>query len=198
MPRALSPHYTHQGIVVATPVATIPIAPTIKTFMPNTPNIAYPYVPEGKKFLYVGETHPYIIMAKAFARFQSLDAVMPGAAVVVKDDVVLGIGANGSGYHKKQPCQRVVLGCTSGEGYDLCEGCHPKNHSEAKALATATANKHDTNGADLYLWGHWWCCRSCWDVMLAAGIRDVYLLEHSEMLFNKEHPDNIVGKQFTS
>jgi len=32
--------------------------------------------------------------------------------------------------------------------------------------------------------------------MIEAGIGDVYLLEGSEALFNKNHPQNIVGKQF--
>jgi len=32
--------------------------------------------------------------------------------------------------------------------------------------------------------------------MKEAGIRSVYLLEDSEKLFNKDHPENIVGKQF--
>jgi hypothetical protein len=32
--------------------------------------------------------------------------------------------------------------------------------------------------------------------MIAAGIRDVYLMEGSERLFNKAHPDNVIGRQF--
>lgn len=49
---------------------------------------------------------------------------------------------------------------------------------------------------DLYLWGHWWFCEPCWNAMIEAGIRDVYLLENSEVLFNKAHPENIIGRQF--
>ena len=140
-------------------------------------------------------------LAKAFARAQSLDAVMPGAAVVVKQGRVVGIGANGSDYHKNYKCQRIVRGCKSGEGYELCEGCHPKNHSEATSIDIANALSDwvgfsCTEGADLYLWGHWWFCEACWNVMIAAGIKDAYVIEQSEVLFNKEHPDNIVGKQF--
>lgn len=135
-------------------------------------------------------------LAKEFAKAHSLDAVMPGAALIVRNTIVLGIGANGSDYHKKYQCERVVRGCKSGEGYELCEGCHPKNHSEAKAIKDAEDNGCDTRGADLYLWGHWWCCASCWDAMIRAGIRKVVLLAHSEVLFNKEHPENIVGRQF--
>lgn len=156
----------------------------------------YPYLPEGKMIRYVSRWNVYMALAREFAKKYSLDEVMPGAAVVVKDGMILGTGANGSDYHKKQKCQRVILGCRSGEGYELCEGCHPKNHSEPSAIRDAIKNGRDTNGADLYLWGHWWCCKPCWDAMVEAGIKDIYLLENSEVLFNKEHPANIVGKQF--
>ncbi len=139
-----------------------------------------------------------MILAKEFARTHSLDKTMPGAALVVLDGHIIGRGANGSDYHKKFSCQRVALGCKTGEGYELCEGCHPKNHSEPKAIANAVTNHNPTNGADLFLWGHWWCCQPCWDSMKTASIRTVYLLEGSEKLFNKEHPENIVGKQFQS
>jgi len=158
--------------------------------------ISYPYIPEGKTIMYVGAENPYMTLAKEFAREHSLDEVMPGAATIVRDGLVLGKGANGSDYHKKQKCQRVVLGCKSGEGYELCEGCHPKNHSEAKAIQDADNNGHNTNNGELYLWGHWWFCKSCWMKMIQAGINKVFLLENSQVLFNKEHPNNIIGRQF--
>ncbi|MBN1584885.1 hypothetical protein JW899_00775 [Candidatus Uhrbacteria bacterium] len=158
--------------------------------------IEYPFLPEGREIRYVGPDDRFMAMAKDFARSNSLDRVMPGAAVVVRDDVVLGIGANGSDYHRTHGCKRVALGCRTGEGYDLCEGCHPKNHSEASAIREAQKNGHDTAGADLYLWGHWWCCQPCWEAMVRAGISRVFLLEGSEILFNKDHPGNIVGRQF--
>lgn len=160
--------------------------------------ISYPYIPEGKVIQYVDISNPYMALVKEFARKHSLDSVMPGAAVVVINDTVLGIGANGSDYHKKYECQRVILGCKTGEGYELCEGCHPKNHSEPSAIRDASVRGNDANGADLYLWGHWWCCKPCWDAMTRAGINRVFLLENSEVLFNKEHPNNIIGKQFDS
>lgn len=158
--------------------------------------IAYPYLPEGRGIKYVADGNRYMFLAKLFARKNSLDKTMPGAAVIVKNGNVIGIGANGSDFHKTHQCQRVLLGCKSGEGYDLCEGCHPKNHSEASAIANAKIGEYETNGADLYLWGHWWLCKDCWDKMITAGIKDVYLLFGSEKFFNKEHSENIVGRQF--
>ena len=57
-------------------------------------------------------------------------------------------------------------------------------------------NGHDTVGADLYLWGHWWACAPCWNAIIESGIENVYLLEGSERLFNKAHHGNVIGRQF--
>lgn len=159
-------------------------------------SILYPYLPRGREFHYVDEKNEYMYFARDCAIRHSLDPSMPCASVIVKDRMVFGFGANGSAYHAQYGCKRVRLGVKTGEGYELCEGCHPKNHSEAKAIEHAASGGHDFFNADLYLWGHWWCCRACWDRMLAAGIARVFLLEGSHILFNKEHPANIVGKQF--
>jgi deoxycytidylate deaminase len=157
--------------------------------------IKYPYLPEGRVISYVPQSNDFMKIARSFARKNSLEKIMPGCSVIVKNNFIIGIGTNGSDYHNHHECRRIALKCKTGEGYELCEGCHPKNHSEAKALALAKLCKGATLGADLYLWGHWWCCRACWKLMIEAGINGIYLLEKSEILFNKEHPDNIVGKQ---
>jgi len=159
-------------------------------------SIKYPYLPEGQEIKYVTADNQFIQAAYQFARENSLDKVMPGAVVIVKDGVIIGQGANGSTYHEDNTCERVVQGSKSGEGYELCEGCHPKNHSEPSAIADAQSKGNDVAGADLYLWGHWWFCEPCWSAMIQAGIRDMYVIERSEIFFDKEHPDNIVGRQF--
>src|SRR3989338_4761360 len=159
--------------------------------------IEYPYLPEDRSIDYVYKGNIFMFFASILARQHSLDKTILVAAVIVKDYQVIGWGANGSDYHTNNQCQRVVLGCKTGEGYELCEGCHPKNHSEAKAIKDVQSRGLlDARGADLYLWGHWWCCKSCCDAMIEAGIRDVYLLDRSYILFNKNHPDNIVERQF--
>ncbi len=159
--------------------------------------IAYPYMPHGRAFVYVPTENPFMIEAKNHAKGHSLDKVMPNASVLVKDGKIIKMAANGSDYHEKNICQRIVLGSPTGQGYELCEGCHPKNHSEGKLMRLAAAEGIDANGADIYLWGHWWCCEPCWSEMLRADIRNVYLLKNSEILFNKNHPANIVGRQFS-
>ena len=164
--------------------------------MEKNKNIKYPYVPENRKYLYVPFSNEYMKLAYEFAKTNSLDKAMPNSSVLVKDGVVLGRGANGSKYHETHECERVKLNLPSGVGYELCEGCHPKNHSERSAIADAREHGFDPSGADIYLWGHWWCCEPCWEVMIESGIQNVYLLEGSEILFNKNEPGNIVGRQF--
>lgn len=146
--------------------------------------IQYPYLPDWKVISYVPADHSFMRAAEEYARIHSLDREHPTGAVLVKGGTIIGHGANGSSYHKKHGCERKRQGIPTGERYDLCEGCHPKNHSEPKAIADALSHGEDTHGADLYLYGHWWCCKPCWNAMIDAGVRDVYLLEGSEKLFN--------------
>ncbi len=158
--------------------------------------INYPYIPAGREIKFVPLENSFMREAKDFAKKYSLDKTMPNAVVIVKENEIISRGANGSDYHNHHECERVKQNVPSGEGYELCEGCHPKNHGEQQAIRDAVDNKKETTGADVYLWGHWWCCESCWNAMMKAGIRDVYLLEGSEIFFNKNHSDNVVGRQF--
>ena len=147
-------------------------------------SLHYPYLPAGRKILYVPEDNPFIRAARECALAHSLDERQKTGSVVVKNGRIIGQGANGSDYHRTHGCERARRGIPTGERYDLCEGCSPKNHSEPKALAAARVADLDTRGADLYLWGHWWCCRPCWDAMIDAEIQNVYLVDGSERLFN--------------
>ncbi|MFA5933627.1 MAG: deaminase [Candidatus Paceibacterota bacterium] len=160
--------------------------------------IRYPYLPFDRKIKYVSQNDYYMQQAKNVANAQSLDRDMPTGCVIVSDTRIIGVGANGSEYHEKHGCERKQLGIPTGQGYGICEGCHPKNHAEQKAIADAFRNyKKKVHDADLYLWGHWWCCESCWHAMIKAGIKNVYLMHNSEVLFNITNPENIIGKEFS-
>lgn len=158
--------------------------------------IKYPYIPENRQIFYVPADNIYIKIAKEFALKNSLDKVMPNASILLKQNEVIAMAANGSDFHKNNICQRIVLKMPTGQGYELCEGCHPKNHSEAKAIRQSNIENRNPQDADLYLWGHWWCCEPCWQEIEKAKIRNVFLLEDSHILFNKESAGNIVGRQF--
>jgi len=158
--------------------------------------VHYPYMPEAGRIVYEPADNVFMQTAKAYARAHSLDKIMPNCSLLVKDGKIIGRGANGSTYHDTHECERVKCGIPTGQGYELCEGCHPKNHGEPKAIADALAHGHDVRGAEVYMWGHWWCCEPCWNAMLEHEITTAHLLANSEKLFNKDDPDNIVGKQF--
>ena len=159
--------------------------------------IEFPYLPEGGRISYVDTADPYIRAAFEVARDESLDPKMPVGSVIVKDGKIIGRGANGSTWHETNGCERKRLGIPTGQGYDLCEGCSPANHSETKAIADALQKLEadDLRGAEMYLWGHWWCCQDCWKVMQGAGINEVYLLQGSEVDFNLDAPGNSIGNQ---
>ena len=160
-----------------------------------------PYLPPGREILYVPIAHPHMQAAKTVAETQSLDPDHPTGAVVALDNEIIGQGANGSHFHKKNGCERKKRNIPTGQGYELCEGCHPKNHAEQKAIANAReGDKREeridiqpnhkskiTNhiSLDIYLWGHWWCCQSCWAKMIEFGINNVYLPEGAEQMFRK-------------
>ena|SRR3989344_3600909 len=147
--------------------------------------INYPYLPSGRAIKYVSADNPFMVMAEECARKNSLDSAHKTGSVVVKNGRILGRGANGSNYHSINGCERKKQNMPTGQGYELCEGCHPKNHSEPKAIKNALDSGHDTAGADLYLYGHWWCCEPCWNSIIENGIINVFLLEGSEKLFNR-------------
>lgn len=167
--------------------------------MTKNKTIIYPYIPEDEEIHYVDSDNKFILAAKNFAKENSYDDVIPTGAVIVHEGKIIGRGSNGSDYHEKFGCERVKRGIPTGQGYELCEGCHPKNHSEPRAIKDALKKypKEVLASSELYLWGHWWACESCWKAMIDAGIKKVYLEHDSQKLYNKEHPENIIGSQFS-
>lgn len=155
--------------------------------------IAYPYLPDGREIKYVGPDNEFMQAAMKAREELSTDKKHPTGAVVVKNNTIIGRGANRSlvsfskilvNTHHKW-CLRKVFGMPTGKGYWLCPGCvQPSRHAEKSAIMDATHNGHKVDGADLYLHGHWWCCKPCWDTMLKAGIKNIYLLDDSWNLFN--------------
>lgn len=166
-------------------------------------DIQYPYLPANRIILYVPADNPFMAAAKEYAR-ENNTVKHVGAAVVVKDGRIIGRGSVGAGLHgeidpatgTKRGCVREKMNVPTGTGYELCKGCGYEYHSEALAIRDAKKSGADTEGADVYLWGHWWACKQCWKTMMDASIQNLYLLEDSEKLFNKTHPDNVIGRQF--
>lgn len=150
----------------------------------------YPYLPEGREILLVDLENKFMQAAKKVRDTKSTDLSFSTGAVVVLDGEVVGEGANQSllrtpfllNIHKKWACVRKWFSVPSGKKYWMCPGCAAsKDHAETRASLNAGEK---TKGADLYLYGHWWCCKSCWDAMIKTGIKNVYLLEGGKELFD--------------
>ena len=154
-------------------------------------NINYPYLPDGREIIQVGLENRYMSLAKVVCDSKSTDIAHPTGAVVVKDGEVIGEWANQSVLRNKKMlelhksfCIRRLLKIKTGTRYWLCPGCAShKYHAESGAVSDALRKGFDTKGADLYLYGHWWCCKPCWDTMIKNGIKNVFVLKDSETLF---------------
>ena len=154
----------------------------------------YPYLPREGAILYVSAENEYMREAMRLRNECSTDLLNPtGAVVVLKGDIV-GRAANQSAlknkrlmdFHKNVFCIRRFLKVKTGTKYWLCPGCASfRHHGESRAVKDALSRNRNLAGADLYLYGHWWCCKPCWDTMLAAGIARVYLVEGAETLFRR-------------
>ncbi len=161
----------------------------------------YPYLPEGYTIQYVGNDNPFMQQAKEVAR-TSNEHHMPTGAVAVCNNEIIAKACNHAplsspiliNLHKTY-CFRKLLKVKSGQKYWLCPGCaSPGSHAEARAMQIVKG-KH-IRDFDLYLWGHYWACKDCWNTMIDAGVKNVFLLQGSEVFFDKDNPHNVIGKQF--
>lgn len=157
-------------------------------------NIQYPYLPEGRTFKYVPITDPFMTECKRVTLEESTDFSNPTGAVIVKGGKILGSAANKATLknpyvqriHKKYLCIRRLLKIKTGTKYWVCPGCaQSRHHAEPRGVKNAQRKHGDITGADLYHWGHWWCCKPCWDSMISAGIKDVYLVEGATEQFKR-------------
>lgn len=154
----------------------------------------YPYIPEGREIKYVPASNRFMEEATFLRNTQSSDLSHATGAVYVLNNKVIGKGANQSALknsflqqmHKKGWCLRKIFKIKTGEKYWLCPGCSKsKHHAETRAVKDAKANLKKHKGGDLYLYGHWWCCKPCWDIMLTVDVRNVYLIEGADKLFKR-------------
>ena len=99
----------------------------------------------------ISKTDTYLNVAETFA-YRSTCIKRKYGAVIVKDDVVVSTGYNGSprGYDNccdTGKCPRIELGMHQGEGYGICRAVH------AEQNALLNCSREQTMGADLYLAG---------------------------------------------
>lgn len=153
-------------------------------------------------YRYVPEDNKYMQLAKRAAAEFSKTADFPIGIVAIKNGEVVSEAGNGNGYHEehentpghkggcvrkflRQQARDQGLEAPKGLSHDLCPGCHTDSHAEANLIKNAK-NKEDLRGAEVYMYGHFWCCKSCWNKMKQAGIKDVFLPEDNMKFDTKE------------
>jgi deoxycytidylate deaminase len=152
----------------------------------------------------VKEDDRFMQRAKEAAIKYSLTPVFPIGIVAVKNNQVLAEAGNGNGYHEKnfetpghrKGCVRRFLNderekegiakFKGGEGFGLCPGCHTDSHAEANLTRNAKEKNIDLEDSDIFMYGHFWCCKPCWEKLLAVGVKNVYIVENAENFANKE------------
>ncbi len=148
-----------------------------------TKKISYPYLPKGREIKYNEADNPFMLAAKK-ATEKTGCRKQPTGAVLVKDGIILMTATNAG--ELVDICPRVVRKSKTGTDYHLCKDvCKQEGHSELLVVNKAIDAGIDTTGADVYLWGHWWCCEPCWDAMIRGKVRDVYLPEGATEMFTQ-------------
>ncbi len=138
--------------------------------------------PDGLKR--VSKMDTYLNVAEIFA-YRSTCIKRKYGAVIVKEDVVVSTGYNGSPRGLENCCDlgrcpRIELGMHQGEGYGICRAIH------AEQNALLNCSREQTMGADLYLAGvnpvdnsvhRAKPCPLCARLIIQAGIRNVIMRE---------------------
>jgi len=151
-------------------------------------DIEYPYMPDDRYLQYISSDHPHMQEAARARVERAGDPLFPVGAALVRDGVVLVLAGNGfnKGGKERHVCPRIVQEVASGEGYELCDKHDSAGHAEPMLMAAAQEAGVETDGADVYMYGHWWSCESCWNSMIQAGIRDVYVTDDAHEQFSRE------------
>ena len=147
----------------------------------------YPYMPADRQIKYASHDHPAMRAAAVARDERSGDPSYPVGLAIVRDGEVLLTVGNGFDQGKQvHVCPRIVLESPTGTGYELCNLHDSPGHAEAMAVKVAAEKGIDIMGADAYLYGHWWACEPCWNALISAGIRDLYVTDDAHERFTRD------------
>jgi deoxycytidylate deaminase len=151
------------------------------------PDIKYPYMPADRHLKYVPADHPFMREAAKAREELAGDPLWPVGIVAVRDGKVVARAGNGfnQGHQGEHICPRIMKGCKTGEGYELCALHDPPGHSEPQLVKACREAGIETQGLDAYMYGHWWACEPCWKSLIDAGFRDLYVTDDAHDRFSK-------------
>ncbi|MFZ5391755.1 MAG: hypothetical protein ACOZAR_00995 [Patescibacteria group bacterium] len=165
-----------------------PNAEDIKNFLTNWNQVES--INKKIKIEFVKLDNQYIQLAKKISQEKSGCSYWNTGAVITGFDKngserIISKGAN-EGKKCVIPCPRFERSCASGTGYKLCKDiCYQDSHAEVNAcnhLPQNHLNKY--SNIKLYLFGHYWCCQSCWQKMIQSEIYHVLLPENAQKIFS--------------
>ena len=150
----------------------------------ETPQMQYEYVDLSNKFMDIAYTY-----AKRLYLEHGWNKKTIPVCLIIKDGTFIAKGICSDGGHAKEgKCDRLS---ESGLPYDTCKHCAIDQHAEIKALQSA--GDQDLHGAEIYLYGHYKSCPDCIQALSDRGIHKCYLLENSEVLFNRHDKRSVLG-----
>lgn len=154
-----------------------------------TPDVNYPYMPDNRRLKYAPADQEWVLEAKRAREECAGDPLYPVGIVIVRDGEVLVRAGNGfnKGPNEVHVCPRIVEECPSGTGYDLCSLHDAPGHAEQMAVKMAKEQGIDLEGADAYMYGHWWACEPCWTALIDAGVRDLYVTDDAHERFSRKN-----------
>jgi len=122
------------------------------------------------------------------AREKSTCLKIQTGAVIVKDNVVIGRGANLCSPEGFQHGQKVAscprMNLKTGANYELCKSLH------AELLAILNAGAKNCQGAVMYLSGHYYPCWRCESIARLVGIKEIKIKDKDAKSFYKNKGRN--------
>jgi len=145
----------------------------------------YPHLPIDRKFNFVELYDQWMTEARKASEDRVVCSWWPTGAVLVKDNKIIGRGSNGGRFVPL--CPRYLNNCPTGTGYEYCTAeCQQTSHAEVSAINDAIALGNSPENADLYLFGHWWACESCWEHIIKHKVKNVFLVRNAHKIFTRE------------
>ena len=143
-----------------------------------------PYLPPGGRLIEIDPQNPFLEAAREQSeKIKTDNTKNKTGVVIVKNQQIVAQAHMKYKFHKFIGCIRKWFKQPTGKNYWLCPGCWPSGHAEAQAIHQAKKAGIDLHGAELYLWGHWYCCCHCWAAMQSVGINTVYLPKGAKKMF---------------
>ncbi len=155
----------------------------------STLEVEYQYVSLENRFMRMAYN-----TAKALYKKTKWNLKTTPIVIIAKDDKFITLGIANNGQHVlQQKCDRLGK---SGTPYTDCKWCVNEEHAEIHALKNCKGQ--DIKDATVYMYGHYHLCNPCLLALKDRGVTDFVLLENSKVLFDRHHPDTVLGteKQF--